>query len=102
MHVVGAVARAGVVRLPPGSRVLDAVTAAGGASAGADLAQLNLARQVLDGEQVHVPKKGETLSAGASTASGPGLLGAAGGRAASVPRAGLQVGAQAAAGPVSR
>ena len=59
--------------------MLDAVTAAGGASAGAELAQLNLARQVLDGEQVHVPMKGETLSAGASAASGPGLLGAAGG-----------------------
>jgi len=79
VHVVGAVARAGVVRLLPGSRVLDAVTAAGGASLGADLAQLNLARPVIDGEQVHVPKKGETLPAGASQAAGPGISGAAGG-----------------------
>ncbi len=79
VHVVGAVARAGVVRLPPGSRVLDAVTAAGGASAGADLAQLNLARPVLDGEQVHVPRKGETLPVGASSASGTGIPRAVGG-----------------------
>jgi competence protein ComEA len=79
VHVVGAVARAGVVRLPPGSRVLDAVTAAGGASPGADLAQLNLARPVIDGEQVHVPKKGETLPVGASQAAGTGIPGVAGG-----------------------
>jgi competence ComEA-like helix-hairpin-helix protein len=79
VHVVGAVARAGVVRLPPGSRVLDAVTAVGGASPGADLAQLNLARPVIDGEQVHVPKKWETLPAGASQAAGTGILGVAGG-----------------------
>jgi competence ComEA-like helix-hairpin-helix protein len=79
VHVVGAVGRAGVVRLPPGSRVLDAVTAAGGASPGADLAQLNLARPVLDGEQVHVPRKGETPVAGASPAAGTGVPGAAGG-----------------------
>ena len=79
VHVVGAVARAGVVRLPPGSRVLDAVTAAGGASPGADLAQLNLARPVLDGEQVHVPRKGETLPAGAEPGVRDGAPGAAGG-----------------------
>ena len=102
MHVVGAVARAGVVRLPPGSRVLDAVTAAGGASPGADLAQLNLARPVLDGEQVHVPRKGETLPAGASPASGTGNPGAAGGAGGVGAAGGGGVVVQGAAGPASR
>jgi competence protein ComEA len=78
VHVVGAVARAGVVRLPPGSRVLDAVTAAGGATPGADLPQLNLARLVVDGEQVHVPKRGETLAPAPVAPSGAGSPGAGG------------------------
>jgi competence protein ComEA len=98
VHVVGAVARAGVVRLPPGSRVLDAVTAAGGVSPGADLAQLNLARPVIDGEQVHVPKKGETLPAGASPASGTGIPGAAGGVGGTGAAGGVGAGGGAAGG----
>ena len=52
--MVGRVARPGVVRLPTGSRVKDAVAAAGGAARGADLSTLNLARVVTDGEQVVV------------------------------------------------
>lgn len=54
VHVAGLVARPGVYELPPGSRVVDAVEAAGGAIAGTDLSQLNLARMVVDGEQVAV------------------------------------------------
>lgn len=52
--VAGKVRRPGVVRLPPGSRVADAVAAAGGAVPGTDLAMLNLARKVVDGEQIVV------------------------------------------------
>lgn len=62
VHVVGAVAAPGVVRLDAGSRVSDAVAAAGGAAADADLARLNLARVLVDGEQVLVPRPGETLA----------------------------------------
>jgi competence protein ComEA len=54
VHVAGRVRTPGVVRLPPGSRVLDAVEAAGGADDGVDLSGLNLARLVADGEQVLV------------------------------------------------
>lgn len=54
IHVIGKVRRPGVVRVPPGARVLDAITAAGGAAKGADLSTLNLARLVSDGEQVAV------------------------------------------------
>jgi competence protein ComEA len=74
VHVVGQVNRPGLVRLPAGSRVADAIEAAGGARRGADLAALNLARLVVDGEQVHVPKPGEAPAAG-----GTGVPGAAGG-----------------------
>lgn len=52
VHVVGTVRRSGVVRLPAGSRVEDAVRAAGGLRPGAPLGPVNLARVLVDGEQV--------------------------------------------------
>lgn len=54
VHVAGKVRRPGVVRLPAGSRVIDAVEAAGGALPKARLASVNLARVLTDGEQVLV------------------------------------------------
>ncbi|MFC8502232.1 helix-hairpin-helix domain-containing protein [Pedococcus sp. NPDC057267] len=75
VHVVGQVAHPGVVRLLPGSRVGDAIARAGGALKGADLAAINLARVLVDGEQVRVPKPGEAIVAPA----GPGAPGAASG-----------------------
>lgn len=54
VHVAGKVRRPGVVRLPAGSRVIDAVEAAGGALPKARLASVNLARVLADGEQVRV------------------------------------------------
>jgi competence protein ComEA len=62
VHVVGAVAAPGVLELPPGARVVDAITAAGGATSEADLAQVNLAAPVLDGSQIRVPVVGEPPS----------------------------------------
>lgn len=62
VHVVGAVARPGVVHLTAGARVADALDAAGGVVDGADPAALNLARTVVDGEQVRVPLVGEVLA----------------------------------------
>ncbi len=80
VHVVGQVAAPGVVRLPPGSRVVDAVQAAGGARPHADLAGLNLARVVEDGEQIVVAAPGEAAAgAGGSAGGAPG--GASGGAA---------------------
>ena len=72
VHVVGAVAAPGVVRLPAGSRVVDAVAAAGGAIGDADLARLNLARILADGEQIVVPRPGEPLPATAHPVAGGG------------------------------
>jgi competence protein ComEA len=52
--VSGQVVRPGLVRLPPGSRVADAIQAAGGPLAGVDLSGLNLARKLNDGELIAV------------------------------------------------
>ncbi len=54
VHVSGAVVAPGLVELPMGARVADAVAAAGGTLRSADLANLNLAAPVHDGEQVHI------------------------------------------------
>ena len=54
VQVAGAVTRPGVVELPLGSRVIDAVDAVGGALPAADLDHVNLAAKLRDGEQVLV------------------------------------------------
>jgi competence protein ComEA len=59
VHVVGAVARPGVVRVPEQSRVEDALALAGGPTPEAELSGVNLARVVFDGEQIVVPRIGE-------------------------------------------
>ena len=85
VHVVGQVLRPGLVRLRPGARVADAIAAAGGARSGADLTALNLARPVVDGEQVHVPKPGEVPTVPPVAASSPaGDVGVGSGAAAVV------------------
>jgi competence protein ComEA len=54
VSVVGRVASPGVISLPDGSRVADAIHAVGGVAAGVDAGSLNLARRLADGEQLHV------------------------------------------------
>lgn len=66
VHVAGMVKAPGVYPLAPGSRVKDAIAAAGGAVDGADLDALNLAAVVSDGEKVLVSPAG-----GPSTTSEP-------------------------------
>ena len=58
VDVAGAVRRPGLHSLAPGMRIADAVAAAGGATAKADLAAVNLAAPVADGEQILVPARG--------------------------------------------
>ncbi|CAN5218660.1 hypothetical protein BH09ACT1_BH09ACT1_29070 [soil metagenome] len=76
VHVTGAVLRPGLFVLAAGDRVLDAVAAAGGFASDADQAAINLARPLVDGEQVVVPVIGAGVpptSAGGSAAA-PGAL----------------------------
>ncbi len=73
VHVVGAVHHPGLVRLPAGSRVVDAVRAAGGTTASARPASVNLARLLVDGEQLVVQRRGSTPLVAA-----PGPAGAVG------------------------
>jgi competence protein ComEA len=72
VDVVGAVRRGGVYRLPPGSRVRDALRAAGGARPGARTAALNLAERLADGEQVAVPGRGMSIVAASAGGAGTG------------------------------
>ncbi len=73
VDVAGAVRRAGLVRLPPGSRVADAVARAGGFTRSAERDGVNLAAPVADGQQVVVPARGASgaVAAGAGDGSGP-------------------------------
>jgi competence protein ComEA len=66
VHVAGAVRRPGLYRLAEGRRVADAVARAGGATAPADTAAINLAAPLADGMQVVVPRKGPGGSAKAA------------------------------------
>ncbi len=77
VDVVGAVRRPGLYRLAQGSRIADAIARAGGASRKADLAQVNLAAPLADGEQVVVPRRGAPGSAaGGGTPAEPGAAAA--------------------------
>lgn len=70
VHVTGAVRAPGLVTLRTGSRVIDAIAAAGGLADDADPAGVNLARPLQDGEQLTVPRPGEAADAGPAQAAG--------------------------------
>jgi competence protein ComEA len=71
VDVSGKVRHPGVATLPTGSRVVDALRKAGGARSGVDLSSLNLARVLVDGEQILVGRgaPGGGIAAGASTSA---------------------------------
>ncbi|WP_218581866.1 ComEA family DNA-binding protein [Nocardia cyriacigeorgica] len=94
VSVVGLVHKSGLVRVPPGSRVADAVAAAGGAREGADLAGINLAQRLADGDQVVVgavdaapggPRLGSTTIGMSDRASGTASSAAPGSATSSAP-----------------
>ncbi|NKR26424.1 ComEA family DNA-binding protein [Prescottella equi] len=88
VSVVGLVNQAGLVRLPAGSRVADALAAAGGPRPGADVLGLNMAERVDDGDQILVgampPDGGPTTVGSARVGPGaaPGSAAGGGGKAA--------------------
>ncbi len=73
VHVCGAVRSPGVVKLPQGSRVAEAIELAGGPTAKASLSGVNLAARVADGQQIVVPER-----APAGGGSAPALAGGSG------------------------
>lgn len=79
VDVEGAVMQPGVHELEAGSRVGDAITAAGGYAANADIEAagtgLNLASKLSDGQQIHVPALGEVIAATPAAGGGPGGAG---------------------------
>jgi competence protein ComEA len=72
VDVVGKVAKPGVFMLPPGSRIVDAIAAAGGALPHTDLTALDLARKLSDGQEIFV---GVAPPSGAAAMSGGGVVG---------------------------
>jgi competence protein ComEA len=72
VYVTGAVRRPGVYRLPPWARLDLALRRAGGPDRSADLAAVNLAAKVSDGQQVVVPRRGSAGAAPAADPSAPG------------------------------
>lgn len=69
VDVAGAVRRPGLYHLAAGTRIADAVAAAGGVTAKADVALVNLAAPLADGEQVLVPARGAAASSSGATPS---------------------------------
>jgi competence protein ComEA len=65
IDVAGAVAHPGVIRLPAGARVIDALLAVGGMTGDADLSALNKAAPLRDGARIYVPRPGEAVPSGA-------------------------------------
>jgi competence protein ComEA len=70
VDVVGAVRHAGLLRLPQGARIADALARAGGATPRADLALVNLAAPISDGEQIVVPARGAAAPPASSVGAG--------------------------------
>lgn len=70
VHVVGQVNNPGLFEVPAGSRLVDAVAAAGGFTATADQSTLNLAQVIEDGQQVVVPAVGATPADASPSAAG--------------------------------
>jgi competence protein ComEA len=66
VDVAGAVAHPGVYRLAAGSRLVDALLAAGGMTGEADLVALNKAAPVRDGQRIYVPRPDEAVPAGSA------------------------------------
>jgi competence protein ComEA len=80
VDVAGAVLRPGVYRLKRGARVADAIARAGGPTRRADVALVNLAAPVADGQQIVVPRRVPGAAAaglGAAAAAGPVSLSSA-------------------------
>jgi len=96
VYVSGAVATPDVVQLAEGARAQDAVRAAGGFAGEADRAAINLAAPLADGQQLHVPAKGEAPATVAGLSAAPmsaPAVGASGGALTTAAASGAPPGA---------
>lgn len=57
IHITGAVQKTGILILPEGARIADAIDAAGGNTESADLDEVNLAYVLQDGQKIYIPSK---------------------------------------------
>ncbi|MEN4013208.1 MAG: helix-hairpin-helix domain-containing protein [Bellilinea sp.] len=62
VHVAGSVQKPGLVSLPPGSRIEQAIQAAGGFNLDAQVNSLNLAARLADGQKLYIPSTSETIT----------------------------------------
>ncbi len=88
VDVQGGVAQPGIRELPAGSRVADAIEAAGGYGTDADLeaaASINLAEPLTDGAQIRVPRIGDAIAAAVASAPAGAAAGGSGGGSAGGP-----------------
>lgn len=74
IHISGEVKNPGIVTLEVGSRIMDAIKKAGGATREADLAQVNLAYELQDGQKVYIPNKKEKVTEYITESSGNNVI----------------------------
>lgn len=74
IHISGEVKNPGIVTLEIGSRIMDAIKKAGGATREADLAQVNLAYELQDGQKVYIPNKKEKVTEYITESSGNNVI----------------------------
>lgn len=74
IHIIGEVKKEGIVYLEAGSRIVDAIKEAGGATKEADLSQINLAYELQDGQKIYIPNKNEKISEYITMSSGNNVI----------------------------
>lgn len=74
IHISGEVKNPGIVTLEVGSRIMDAIKKAGGATREADLTQVNLAYELQDGQKVYIPNKKEKVTEYITESSGNNVI----------------------------
>lgn len=62
IHIIGEIKKEGIIYLPKGSRIVDAIEKAGGSTKEADLTQINLAYILEDGQKIYIPNKKEKIN----------------------------------------
>ena len=74
VHIIGEVKKEGIIYLPKGARIIDAIEEAGGETEEADLSQVNLAYELQDGQKIYIPNKNEQISEYITSNSGNNVI----------------------------